>query len=231
MGKNPLLGKSPSGEPMHYSVGAIIKNREGKILLVDRKNPPLGLTCLAGHIDDNGEKPDDAVRREILEESGFGIHNSRLLENLTLVEILILDNNRCKHGIDTHSWTLYTCECNGTPRKEEDGAHSINWYSQAEVQQFSDEGKLEPVWEFWFKRYGIVTGVKKIEPSKKNGVIAAKFSPEKLKHLCNIDGGENCCDFLILGVKGWTCEKDTEMGRAVKALVESAGKKIKRYCE
>ena len=221
---NPKLGKSFSGKPMHFSVGAIIKNKEGKILLVDRKNPPFGFAGLAGHIDE-GEEPDRAIRaivREVLEESGFIVTNPKLMENAA--EMI---NNMCKHGIDVHCWFLFECECSGMPRKEEGGAHSIGWVSPAEIQQLSNENKLEPVWEFWFKRYKIITGMRGI----KGGKTSAALPVNQLKCVCKPDEAGRCCDYVILAAEGWVCEKDTEMGKAIRARFKTDGKEIKDNCK
>lgn len=55
-------------QPVHASVGAVIV-RGRQYLLIDRATPPLGLASVAGHIDEN-EKPEQALVREVQEESG-----------------------------------------------------------------------------------------------------------------------------------------------------------------
>lgn len=146
----PKLGVSFLGGPMHYSAGAFIKNNEGKYLLVDRKKPPFGFAGIAGHIDD-GEDAYSALVREVKEESGLVVRRARFLEDMEI------SNNKCRHGIDKHYWFLFECECAGTVCKEDDGAHSIGWYSPAEVERLAREDKLEPVWKFWFTRYNIIS--------------------------------------------------------------------------
>ena len=51
----PKQGRAKNGQPMHYSVGALIK-KEDKYLLIDRVKPPLGFAGLAGHIDEGESK-------------------------------------------------------------------------------------------------------------------------------------------------------------------------------
>ena len=70
-------GKTSDGKLLHYSVGAVIE-KDGKYLLVDRVKPPFGFAGLAGHVDE-GESPDATIVREIMEESGLKVVNSKLL--------------------------------------------------------------------------------------------------------------------------------------------------------
>ena len=65
----PKIGRSRNDDTMHYSVGAIIE-RDGKYLLTNRMKPPPGYASLSGHIDE-GENPDVALLREVMEESGL----------------------------------------------------------------------------------------------------------------------------------------------------------------
>ena len=65
-----------NGKTIHLSVGAVIRNAEGKILMIDRLKTPFGFACPAGHIDE-GEAPDTALIREVLEETGLKIKNIR----------------------------------------------------------------------------------------------------------------------------------------------------------
>jgi ADP-ribose pyrophosphatase YjhB (NUDIX family) len=67
----PVLSKSKDGQPMHYSVGALIQ-KDGKYLLIDREIKPYGYAGPAGHIDE-GETKEQALVREVKEETGLGI--------------------------------------------------------------------------------------------------------------------------------------------------------------
>ena len=148
MGK-PILGKAGNGEPMHFSVGAVIQNDEDKYLLIERRNPPFGFAGIAGHIDE-GESRIDALLREIFEESGLRV---------SIYELIFeeeIRNNTCKRGVNIHIWHLYECCCSGRLRIEKVGAKSIDWYSKEEIQQMANNGKLEPVWKYWFKKLGVI---------------------------------------------------------------------------
>ncbi|MCD4666189.1 NUDIX hydrolase [archaeon] len=140
----PKLGKSKDGRDMHYSVGALIK-KDNKFLLIDRKKPPLGFACLAGHVDEN-ETPEKTLIREVEEESGLKVTNYKLIfeEELSW--------NWCNFGIQTHYWYVFECEFSGNIVKDEVESKSIGWYTQEEIKKL----KLEPSWEYWFKKLKII---------------------------------------------------------------------------
>jgi ADP-ribose pyrophosphatase YjhB (NUDIX family) len=140
----PKEGKSNKGKRMHYSVGAVIR-MNGKYLLVDRKKEPLGFACLAGHID-AGEKPEEALKREVFEESGLRVLSSRLLFEEEV------ENNKCSRGVETHYWYVYECDVSGKPRMSKEESKSIGWYKHEELTKLT----LEPVWRHWFKKLEVL---------------------------------------------------------------------------
>lgn len=131
------IGKSKDGHIMHYSVGAIIK-REDKILMIDRAIFPPGFACLAGHIE-AGENPEDALIREISEESGLKLISSQLLCEEEV------DPNLCSRGVPIHYWYVYECVCEGNSVLFPTEEKSIDWYTVAEIKQLD----LEPIWRRW----------------------------------------------------------------------------------
>lgn len=137
------LGKTKSGQPMHYSVGAVIK-KGNKFLLLDRVNPPFGFAGIAGHINQKEDKT-KAIIREIEEESGFMAEDCKLLFGEEL------DWNWCSRGIKAHYWYLFECSVSGDLKKRFE-AKSIGWFSPEEMKKL----KLEPVWEYWFKKLGVL---------------------------------------------------------------------------
>lgn len=84
------------------SAGVIVE-RDGRLLLLERRWQPLGFACPAGHVD-SGEAPMEAARRELREETGL------VAPELTLVlETRVTRNNTCSHpGGTWHQWSVYT---------------------------------------------------------------------------------------------------------------------------
>ena len=67
--------------PYLITDGIIEIYREGKfqgIVLIERKNPPLGLALPGGFVD-RGERVEEALVREMLEETGLKVRIKRLL--------------------------------------------------------------------------------------------------------------------------------------------------------
>jgi 8-oxo-dGTP pyrophosphatase MutT (NUDIX family) len=141
---NPKLGVSKKHEPMHYSVGALIK-KNNKYLLIDRAKFPPGFAGIAGHIDE-GENEYEALEREVKEESGLKLESSSLLFEKEL------DWNECRRGIKTHYWFLFECTVSGKIERNYAETNAIGWYTVDELKKL----KLEPVWEYWFKELKII---------------------------------------------------------------------------
>ena len=137
-------GKSKDGKPMHYSVGAVIK-KDSKYLLIDRVKPPLGFAGLAGHIDE-GENEVEALKREVEEESGLKIDNHKILFKEEL------DWNWCSKEVDVHYWYLFECNVSGVIKRNYVETKSIGWHTVDEIRKL----KLEPVWNYWFKKLKII---------------------------------------------------------------------------
>jgi ADP-ribose pyrophosphatase YjhB (NUDIX family) len=138
-------GVSSTGEPMHYSAGTVIK-RNGKYLLVDRALPPFGFAGLAGHVDE-GETPEEAIRREVKEEGNLTVISCK-----KIVEEEI-QGNRCSKDIPVHYWYLFSCEVSpGEAIYHQREAKTIGWYTPEDIKKL----RLEPVWEYWFKKLNII---------------------------------------------------------------------------
>jgi len=137
-------GKSRDGKLMHYSVGALIK-KDNKYLLIDRVKAPLGFAGPAGHIDE-GEDKIQSLKREVEEESGLKIDNYKILFEEEL------DWNQCSKGVDIHYWYLFECNVSGVIKRNYAETKSIGWYAVNEIKKL----KLEPVWEYWFKKLNII---------------------------------------------------------------------------
>lgn len=141
---------------MHTSVGAIIKNKEGKILMIDRAAFPYGWACPAGHMN-QGETPEQALIREIKEEVNLDIKNPKLLFHQ------FIDWNKCVKGIKGHDWYVYEIgdwseEVERSKRETKD----IGWFSVKEIRNLlassltSRSGELEEIWKYWFEKLRII---------------------------------------------------------------------------
>jgi ADP-ribose pyrophosphatase YjhB (NUDIX family) len=66
------------------SVGVIITNRDGKVLLLEHILRPGSGWGIPGGFIEHGEQPEAAIRREIREETGIELENLRVLRFRTL---------------------------------------------------------------------------------------------------------------------------------------------------
>jgi len=136
--------KTSKGDPLHFSVGAIIK-QDNKFLLIDRETAPFGHAGPAGHVEEN-ESPEEALRHQVKEETGLNIKSARLI----LEEEIAV--NECKFGVLNHYWCVYECEAEGDVKLDISEAKSIGWYTAEEMQEL----EIEPIWQMWFKKTKII---------------------------------------------------------------------------
>lgn len=156
---DPKTGKSRDGRKMHYSVGALIESY-GKYLLIDRRKEPFGFAGIAGHVDE-GEEALQALKREVLEETGLKAEEAELL----LEEEVPW--NWCRRGIKVHYWYLYKCKVSGEAKQNKEEEKSIAWYSVEEIKKL----ELEEVWKHWLEKLGILQKNKRLI---ENGFGSAK---------------------------------------------------------
>lgn len=140
----PKIDTPKDGNPLHYSVGAVIESK-GKYLLIDRALPPYGWAGIAGHLGE-GEEPDRGIIRKVKEESGLEVITKKLLFTEEIPW------NTCKEGINRHIWRVYECKIKGEVNIDKQGAKSYGWISSSYLPML----RLEPVWEYWFKKLGII---------------------------------------------------------------------------
>jgi len=72
------LSKKIPPQTFRANAGAVIINRDGLVLALERKEIPGSWQCPQGGLDE-GEEPLEAVRREILEETGIEASSLELL--------------------------------------------------------------------------------------------------------------------------------------------------------
>lgn len=67
------------------AVGAVVLREDGAVLLVRRARPPaVGSWTLPGGKVEEGETPEHAIAREVLEETGLRVEVGEILETLVL---------------------------------------------------------------------------------------------------------------------------------------------------
>jgi nucleoside triphosphatase len=111
----------------HLSAGALIR-KGNKFLLLKRRSFPFGFDFPAGHVEYN-ETPLDAVKREVMEETGLKITDTDLIFEGEM------RGNKCKYGADNHVWFFYNCNYEpGVPFLNSE-SESLGWYSKEEAEK------------------------------------------------------------------------------------------------
>ncbi|WFD10208.1 NUDIX domain-containing protein [Tepidibacter hydrothermalis] len=111
------------------TVGAIIFNPEGKILLCKSHKWNNQYVIPGGHIE-LGEKMEDALRREILEETGLHIYDIKLI---SLKESVYSNKfHSKKHFI----FIDYTCKTDSTNVQLNDEADGYEWVDLQEIENY-----------------------------------------------------------------------------------------------
>lgn len=127
------------------SVGAIIE-RDGELLLIDRRNIPYGWAAIAGHIE-GGQTSEEALLAEVSEEV-----NLKVLSHKLLIEEMVPWNNCRRSGGEGHYWRVFKVEAEGKVEIEEEEVKGFGWFLRAEVEHL----ELEPVWRYWFEKLGYI---------------------------------------------------------------------------
>ena len=123
------MGKRYPKQPI-MSVGAIIIDKN-KVLLIRRAAPPgKGLWAIPGGIVKLGEKLEDAVKREVKEETGLEVEVGKLID---LVEVLIKDD---KGRIEYHYIIAdYETKVIGGKLKASSDALEAKWFNLNEIEK------------------------------------------------------------------------------------------------
>lgn len=150
----------------HTSVGILVV-RGSKLLLIERRRPPIGYAPPAGHVDDDHSFI-EAARRELQEEVGV------TAENLVLIAEGRKDNPCRRERGTWHYWKIYLADEDGKELAlAEAEAKSARWcdlddlirlqlrteaYVKREVceKEWAESPGLEPVWAEWLQQLGVL---------------------------------------------------------------------------
>lgn len=109
------------GERPRVTIGAMILNGDGDLLLLKSPKWHGRYIFPCGHVE-FGERLEDAVRREVREETGLEIDNISFLTHLEFI------NSKEFHMPYTHFVGLqYTCNANSLDVKTNDESSSYVW--------------------------------------------------------------------------------------------------------
>ncbi len=133
----------------HFSVGAVIE-KNNKVLIIERMLPPKGFAGIAGHVD-YGEKPLDALLREIKEETNLDVVSSCFL-----FKKMINQKEDCTFGVKKHKWYVYRVRCKGEIKPAKREVKTIAYMSKDRLKRLYREKKLEYAWAVIFKKLKIV---------------------------------------------------------------------------
>jgi len=116
-------------------VGAIVHDRDGRLLLIRRGHPPAeGLWSLPGGRVEPGEDDATAVAREVAEETGLAVKPVRLVGSVL----------RDAPGGDVFEIYDYACAVTGGRVQAGDDAADAAWFPAAELRRLpTSPGLLE----------------------------------------------------------------------------------------
>ena len=125
-------------------MGALIfrRGRRGPVLLVERAGNPLkGYWSLPGGLVETGERLEDAIRREVLEETGLRVKPTELFG---IYERII----RGKKGRVEYHYILfdYVCAVEGGTLRPGDDVSRVEWVTRAKLGEYRiTEGTVEVI--------------------------------------------------------------------------------------
>ncbi|MBI2591117.1 MAG: NUDIX hydrolase [Candidatus Brennerbacteria bacterium] len=130
------------------SVGAIIRNKKGDFLCLFRLKKPIGLALPAGHIE-KGETPEQAIKREVLEETGLMVDKADLIwRGFIENECSLKDENGFYYN--AHQWWIYDIsEWRGQPRLQEPGKHKFVKFmplNKRMMKKLKGQPVFDPAW-------------------------------------------------------------------------------------
>src|SRR5580698_2408879 len=129
-------------------VGAIIIRRNSILLVQRGRNPLKGYWSLPGGLIETGEKIEDALRREVLEETGLVVRPKRLFE---IFERIMPDSaGRAEYHYILHD---YLCTVVGGELLAGDDAGRVAWVSRAALKKLQLTERKHAVIERAFSQH------------------------------------------------------------------------------
>lgn len=145
-GENRMSSESIPKYCDHTSVGILIFDERGHVLLIDRGTFPFGLAPPAGHVDDHANF-EEAAKAEAFEEVGVEVREIELVSEGRR-------ENPCRRVNGTwHYWKVFqtTASSDVTLALSQREVKSARWYSMEQLADLGvlrpdDEGPIESVW-------------------------------------------------------------------------------------
>lgn len=117
-----------SQETFTVSVGAIVTNDEGKVLLLDHVLRPASGWGIPGGFINKGEQPAEAVKREICEEIGLEIEDIKLLK---------------AHTFKRHVEVLFRAKARGEGKVKSLEIREVKWFAIDEMPEEMSRGQKQ----------------------------------------------------------------------------------------
>jgi 8-oxo-dGTP diphosphatase len=111
-------------KPVKATVGAVIESQKGVLLALRNHSPFEGFWCLPGGHIEFGEDVDDALYREIREETGLSIIDHRFLGYFT----------EYYPDLDWHAVALmFVVKAQGVEVRQESEVKQLRWFTHQEL--------------------------------------------------------------------------------------------------
>lgn len=102
------------------SVAAVVTNEKGEILLLDHVLRPVSNWGIPGGFLEAGEQPDEAIKRELLEETGLA------LKNISMARV---------RTSGRHVEILFRAKATGEARAVSREINAAAWFSAADIPE------------------------------------------------------------------------------------------------
>ena len=116
------------------SAGAVVLNRDNKVLLLHHVLRPGSGWGIPGGFLARGEQPDAAVRRELQEETGIDLRNVRLLKF---------------HTFARHIEFLYAARTDGNPQVLSPEITELGWFAPGKLPNGLSQAHIQIIESVW----------------------------------------------------------------------------------